>query len=661
MNPKSDRCSTLINIEGFADQQPLEQSPDVPVYDVFLGGSCGNTCWRSDIVIPYLKKHAISYYNPQRPAWSKNMIHEEQQAKENSRIFLFVLDPGTINATSFLEIAYLASRKASKLVVVFLGRHEWSDKALRVDLPDRIRTCNLLEAILKRHSVLMLTSIDQALDFVDAKIIGGKRWADALRTPEQRMPFLKLRARRCAARCKSRWRSTARQCRARLATHLKRFALLLLFETFAVMGIAFLLSTNALPLAIPLWAIVLPLLAFNYMLLLSLIIYYKFKSHKRKKKVHRSLQLPVPPLPRVHTLPESLASIATQQHHACTASDRRQRSFRCAKKSSEHSSSTASTSGGEDGAYGPIIELLINGSTNGASATAAGKKFKQSSNIFKEPKLNKKRIDSCPFDRVRLNGYVTSPVGYDVFLSCSSSSELDWITQKAVPELHKNGLSYTSALMVDNEMRIPFLHTATHILYYIPSYKTFLSGMIEIAYFIGHSDWQVTVCVPREAECLVLLEDVAMLDPEIRRAVARRNECYLMAYSYLKDMAAQRHIRVFTRVAEAIRHIRDATLQEVQQQYDAKMGGNTTETDQHHPQQQQQQQQQQQHNHQQKRTQLRQILEKQHLVKERTSQNLLAHLREATARGQKLELDLAEIRPDDSMTIDLNQLRPHMS
>uniref|UniRef100_A0A183C9L1 SLC12 domain-containing protein n=1 Tax=Globodera pallida TaxID=36090 RepID=A0A183C9L1_GLOPA len=53
----------------------------------------------------------------------------------------------------------LASRKASKLVVVFLGRHEWSDKALRVDLPDRIRTCNLLEAILKRHSVLMLTSI----------------------------------------------------------------------------------------------------------------------------------------------------------------------------------------------------------------------------------------------------------------------------------------------------------------------------------------------------------------------------------------------------------------------------------------------------------------------------------------------------------------------
>jgi hypothetical protein len=50
-----------------------------------------------------------------------------------------------------------------------------------------------------------------------------------------------------------------------------------------------------------------------------------------------------------------------------------------------------------------------------------------------------------------------------------------------------NGLSYTSALMCGNEMvRIPFLHTASHILYYIPSYKTFLSGMIEVRHF-AHS------------------------------------------------------------------------------------------------------------------------------------------------------------------------------
>jgi len=57
-----------------------------------------------------------------------------------------------------------------------------------------------------------------------------------------------------------------------------------------------------------------------------------------------------------------------------------------------------------------------------------------------------------------------------------------------------------------------------------------------------------------------------------------------------------------------------------------------------------------------KRTALRQILEKQHLVKERTSQNLLEHLRQAQARGQQIELDLAEIRPD-AKGLDPNLLR----
>ena len=31
---------------------------------VFLGGSCNPTTWRKDIVIPFLKKHAITFYNP---------------------------------------------------------------------------------------------------------------------------------------------------------------------------------------------------------------------------------------------------------------------------------------------------------------------------------------------------------------------------------------------------------------------------------------------------------------------------------------------------------------------------------------------------------------------------------------------------------------------
>lgn len=54
--------------------------------------------------------------------------------------------------------------------------------------------------------------------------------------------------------------------------------------------------------------------------------------------------------------------------------------------------------------------------------------------------------------------------------------------------------------------------------------------MIEIAYFIGHSDWQVTVCVPPEAESLLLKELPVGHDEETIKAVQRRNECYQMAF-----------------------------------------------------------------------------------------------------------------------------------
>ncbi|KAF7637782.1 hypothetical protein Mgra_00002756 [Meloidogyne graminicola] len=340
----------------------------------------------------------------------------------------------------------------------------------------------------------------------------------------------------------------------------------------------------------------------------------------------------MPPLPRINTMCDSLS-----QH---------QQNFKKSNKTTTISSSKSSNSiigggGGGNINYEPMIELIINGSTNNCGI----KEYSITYNNNNQNKIKQKHGISSfeKTEKLRVNGCLTSPVGYDVFLSCSSSSELDWITQKAVPELHKNGLSYTSTLMCDSRMRIPFLHTASHILYYIPSYKTFLSGMIEIAYFIGHSDWQVTVCVPREAECIVLLDgQKEKLDPEIFSAVERRNECYRMAFCYLKDMAARRQVKVFTRVEDAIKHIRDQIINyqnidnnklENQIQKQKEIKNNDEKTIIFSP-------------SIGRKTALRQILEKQHLVKERTSQNLLAYLQEASARGQKLELDLKEIRPD---------------
>ncbi|VDK55131.1 unnamed protein product [Gongylonema pulchrum] len=94
-------------------------------------------------------------------------------------MFLFVLDPATVNATSFLEIAHFAARKAPKLVVVFLGQSEWKERAHPEDLPDRRRTCDLLDDILTMHEVPVLQSI-QVLATNSRKTVSRVRAMDSI-------------------------------------------------------------------------------------------------------------------------------------------------------------------------------------------------------------------------------------------------------------------------------------------------------------------------------------------------------------------------------------------------------------------------------------------------------------------------------------------------
>ena len=56
--------------------------------------------------------------------WAPQLIEVEENAKQNSAYLLFVIDPTTVNAATFVEIPYLLARGAN-LVIVFLGEREW--------------------------------------------------------------------------------------------------------------------------------------------------------------------------------------------------------------------------------------------------------------------------------------------------------------------------------------------------------------------------------------------------------------------------------------------------------------------------------------------------------------------------------------------------------
>jgi hypothetical protein len=87
--------------------------------DVFLGGSCNPTTWRTEIAIPLLEAAGISYYNPQVDDWTPELVAIERQAKAEALNWLFVIDGHTRAIASMVEIAgLLASDPPSMYLVI---------------------------------------------------------------------------------------------------------------------------------------------------------------------------------------------------------------------------------------------------------------------------------------------------------------------------------------------------------------------------------------------------------------------------------------------------------------------------------------------------------------------------------------------------------------
>uniref|UniRef100_A0A0K0E8I7 Raw n=1 Tax=Strongyloides stercoralis TaxID=6248 RepID=A0A0K0E8I7_STRER len=551
----SVKSSSSTNKDIISNDISLQESGYIH-YDVFLGGSCGHTIWRRSLVIPYLNKRDISYYDPQRPFWTESMMYEEAIAKENSSLFLYVLDPETINAVSFLEIAYFASRKTPKLVVVFLDKKEWKGKAHPLDLPDRQRTCDLIELILTRHSVPLLTSINEALDYVDEMIIGDKEWKVAIKNKKQRLPYLKIQFHRFIINSKKKILSInnlVNCCKKNKLKvnnnnneiystyYFKYFSILLLIETIIFIFTLLTFSSYIIPIILPdLYIIFICLILVFLMNLCFIFGMSTLERFKKKFNFNRyninekNLILPSPPIMKTKcfVLNENGERIIENGKSSLLLYNQMVEN----KKFNEK-----------------LPNKYNNNNNNNSNNNNNNKNLKN----IKNKETNSNKISLKPQRQSIIGSLVRQyPIGYDVFLSSSSSNELDWITQKAIPILEKFNLSHISSSNCVSEMKMPLLHSSSHILYYIPSYKTFLSGMIEVAYYIGQSELQVTVCVPSEAECLLLnYNNNPELDPQTIAAVEKRNDCYKMAFTYLKDMANRSQVKVYTNVEDAIKHI----------------------------------------------------------------------------------------------------------
>lgn len=94
-------------LQTVSRSKPNEQ-PSSPCgfRDVHLGGSCGSTSWRTDIAIPILKKHGLTYVNPETSRWSERLIPIECAAVESCRVLLFVITNTSRSVASMALVNY---------------------------------------------------------------------------------------------------------------------------------------------------------------------------------------------------------------------------------------------------------------------------------------------------------------------------------------------------------------------------------------------------------------------------------------------------------------------------------------------------------------------------------------------------------------------------
>lgn len=75
---------------------------------VFLGGTCADTTWRSELM-PLLEKRGIEYFNPVVDNWTEECIAiEEEEKNSKCNVHLYVITKEMMGTYSIAEIVHSA-------------------------------------------------------------------------------------------------------------------------------------------------------------------------------------------------------------------------------------------------------------------------------------------------------------------------------------------------------------------------------------------------------------------------------------------------------------------------------------------------------------------------------------------------------------------------
>ncbi|KAI4496155.1 hypothetical protein M0802_008022 [Mischocyttarus mexicanus] len=137
-------------------------------YEVFLGGSCNPTTWRSEVAIPTLQRLGITYYNPQVSQWGPELIAQEYEAKQTARVLLFVIDNQTRNSAGIIEAAQLAATRSESLILVIYPYRQdqtiLGESVSSQEYYDLMNGLLVLQYFMERNRIPIFESVSVALN-----------------------------------------------------------------------------------------------------------------------------------------------------------------------------------------------------------------------------------------------------------------------------------------------------------------------------------------------------------------------------------------------------------------------------------------------------------------------------------------------------------------
>lgn len=93
---------------------------------IFLGGTCNDSRWREDLIIPHLNIE-VDYFNPVVPDWNEEAYQRELFERENCDFCLYIITPKMTGFYSIAEVIDDSNKRPRKTIFCFIQEDDGSE------------------------------------------------------------------------------------------------------------------------------------------------------------------------------------------------------------------------------------------------------------------------------------------------------------------------------------------------------------------------------------------------------------------------------------------------------------------------------------------------------------------------------------------------------